>query len=163
MITFVWAEDNNGTIGYKGELPWQLPSDMKFFKKITLTGSVVMGRKTYESIPNPPLKNRQNIILTHNRDYGAPKEVLLFHTKEEVIEYARNSSKEVHVIGGASIFEMFRDEVEKLYRTVIHHSFPSDTKMIELNWDEWSMISKVPGFVDEKNKYEHDFEVYIRK
>lgn len=59
MITFVWAEDENGLIGSKGDLPWHLPADMQFFKKVTLTGDVVMGRKTLESIPNPPLKNRE--------------------------------------------------------------------------------------------------------
>lgn len=163
MITFVWAEDENGVIGYKGKLPWKLPSDMQFFKKVTSTGAVVMGRRTYESIPHPPLKGRENIILTRNNTYNVEKDVKVFHTKQEVLEFAKNSPKEVHVIGGSSIFSMFQDDVNKLYRTVIHHSFDGDTHMVPINWKEWELKSRTAGIRDEKNLYDHDFEVYVRK
>ena len=163
MITFVWAEDENGVIGYKGTLPWDLPSDMQFFKKVTLTGDVVMGRKTYESIPNRPLKNRKNIVLTRDENYEVDSNVKLVHRKESVLEYAKKSNKDVHVIGGSSLFEMFQEDVDKLYRTVIHHSFKGDVKMIPIDWSQWELVSKEQVKKDDKNDYDHDFEVYTRK
>ncbi|WP_027108404.1 dihydrofolate reductase [Lacticigenium naphthae] len=162
MITFVYAEDENGVIGQDGSIPWHLPSDMKFFKKVTLTGNVVMGRKTYESIPNPPLAKRENIILTRNLSADYPGAEVM-HSREEVIAYANKNEKETHVIGGADIFRLFRDDVDKLYRTVIHHSFAGDTYMPKINYDEWDLVKKSEGVVDEKNRYPHTFYIYERK
>ncbi len=163
MITFVWAEDEKGVIGYEGKLPWHLPSDMKFFKEVTLTGDVVMGRKTYESIPVRPLKKRKNIVLTSDTDYAADPDVMIVHDKEAILAYAKKSPKDLHIIGGASLYAMFEQDVQKLYRTVIHHSFTGDTTMVPIDWSKWRLVSKEEKKKDEKNKYDHDFEVYIRK
>ena len=83
-ITFIWAEDKNGLIGEAGSLPWSLPADMKFFKETTMNDVVVMGRKTYESIPKRPLKNRINIVLTKQLDYKADGAIVC-HSKEDVL------------------------------------------------------------------------------
>jgi len=163
MLTFVWAQDKNGVIGYQGGLPWYLPNDMKFFKETTMNGAVVMGRKTYESIPNPPLPKRDNIVLTKNVNYQAAEGVKVFHSKEEVLSFIKDYSGEVHIIGGAGIFELFKNEVEKLYRTVIDYEFPGDTYMIPINWDKWELIDKQSGIRDEKNQYDHVFETYTKK
>lgn len=162
MITFVWAEDENGIIGNEGGIPWDLPSDMSFFKETTMHGAVVMGRKTLESIPNPPLKHRKNIILTRNKNYKAVDGVKVFHTKEEVLNYIKDLTVDIHIIGGPAIFDMFKDEVDVLHRTIIHEEFPGDTAMIPLDMTEWQLVSRVPGQVDGKNKYAHDFETYTR-
>ena len=71
MLAYVWAEDENQLIGKDDKLPWRLPADVKFFKDVTMRGDVVMGRSTYETIPNRPLKDRRNIVLTHQEDYDA--------------------------------------------------------------------------------------------
>lgn len=163
-MTFVWAEDRNGLIGDAGDLPWNLPADMKFFKEITMNDVVVMGRKTYESIPNRPLKNRVNIVLTNNMDYQA-EGAIVCHGKEDVLNYIRenNIKKPIHVIGGVSVFEMFKDEVNILYRTIIDESFEGDTHMPDINYKYFRVIDVTEGIVDEKNLYPHRFFVYERK
>lgn len=118
MITFVWAEDENGLIGSKGDLPWHLPADMQFFKKVTLTGDVVMGRKTLESIPNPPLKNRENYVLTSKKSLDF-KGGVICHSKEDVLEKTRHSKKPLHVIGEYPYLNflkmMWIDSIVQLY------------------------------------------------
>lgn len=163
-ITFVWAEDKEGLIGRDGDLPWSLPADMKFFKDITMDGVVVMGRKTYESIPNPPLKNRVNIILTRNKDFEA-EDSIICHDKEEVLTYLKehNIKKPVHVIGGPAVFEMFMDEVNVLYRTIIDEVFTGDTYMPEIDYKYFRCIDIADGVEDEKNQHPHRFYTYERK
>lgn len=163
MLTFVWAQDKNGVIGYEGKLPWKLPNDMKFFKEVTMSGAVVMGRKTYESIPHPPLKGRTNIVLSRNETFSAPG-VLTANDKKTVLDYVKeHPEEEVHVIGGSEIFFLFKDDVERLYRTVIHDKFPGDTFMIPINWDHWELTKKEEGTLDKQNIHPHTFEVYDKK
>lgn len=161
-FTFVWAEDKNGLIGNKGGLPWNLPNEMKHFVNVTTDGVVVMGRKTYESIPNPPLKNRINIILTQNKDYMA-EGAIVCHSKKEVMDYVKDISKPVHIIGGTSLFEMFMDDVNLLYRTIVYEEFVGDTYMPEINYKYFRVIDTIDGIVDEENIYPHDFYIYERK
>lgn len=163
-ITFVWAEDSNGLIGQDDQLPWNLPSDMKRFVEVTTNDVVVMGRKTYESIPNPPLKNRLNIVLTRNENYRADGAIVC-HSKEEVFDYLKEHAikKPVHVIGGSSIFDLFIDEVNILYRTIIEETFEGNTYMPKIDYKYFRCIEVAEGIVDEKNKYPHRFFIYERK
>lgn len=162
MITFVWAEDENGLIGRDGQLPWHLPADMQFFKRVTLTGDVVMGRKTLESIPNPPLKNRENVVLTSNKDFKLPG-VKVCHSKKEILEETKHSEKPLHIIGGVSLFELFKDDVDMLYRTVIHDTFEGDTYMPPIDYAQFELVEEVKGHIDEKNIYPHTFQIFKRK
>jgi len=163
-MTFVWAEDSKGLIGNAGTLPWNLPSDMKHFVKVTKGDVVVMGRKTYESIPNRPLKNRINIVLTNNKNYRADGAIIC-HSKQEVLDYIQenNIQKPIHVIGGTSLFEMFKDKVNVLYRTTIDASFEGDTYMPEIDYKYFRCMEVEDGIIDEKNLYPHRFFVYERK
>lgn len=163
-MTFVWAEDSNGLIGNAGDLPWNLPSDMKHFKNVTMNDVVVMGRKTYESIPVRPLKNRINIVLTNNENYIADGAIVC-HSKEDVLNYLKENKieKPVHIIGGISAFEMFKDEVSILYRTIIDETFEGDTYMPKIDYKYFRCIDITDGTVDEKNLYPHRFLVYERK
>ena len=162
MITFVWAEDENGLIGRDGTLPWHLPADMQFFKQVTLTGDVVMGRKTLESIPNPPLKKRVNYVLTSNKEFQRSG-VHVCHSKEEILEKTKESKKPLHIIGGVSLFELFKEDVDMLYRTVIHESFEGDTHMPPIDYSKFELIEEVTGQVDEKNRHPHTFQIFKRK
>lgn len=162
MITFVWAEDENGLIGSKGDLPWHLPADMQIFKKVTLTGDVVMGRKTLESIPNPPLKNRENYVLTSKKSLDF-KGGVICHSKEDVLEKTRHSKKPLHVIGGVSLFELFKNDVDRLYRTVIHETFKGETYMPAIDYSQFELIEEEEGAIDSKNKHPHTFQIYKRK
>lgn len=162
MITFVWAEDENGLIGRDGELPWHLPADMAFFKEVTLTGNVAMGRKTLDSIPNPPLKNRVNYVLTRNETFQMPG-VEVCHSKEELLKKSASSDKPLHVIGGVSLFSEFVDEVDMLYRTVIHDSFEGDTFIPPIDYSQFELIEEKEGTVDGKNRHPHTFQIFKRK
>lgn len=162
MITFVWAEDENGLIGKEGKLPWNLPADMKFFKEVTLTGDVVMGRKTLDSIPNPPLINRVNYVLTSNPDFQSPG-VVVCHSKEDILEATKETTKPIHIIGGISLFELFKDDVDMLFRTVIHESFEGDTYIPEIDYSQFELIEETEGILDEKNVYPHTFQKFKRK
>ena len=125
MLAFVWAEDENRLIGDGDALPWRLPADVKFFKEVTMRGDIVSGRKTYETIPKRPLPGRRNIVLTSDKNYEAPGAIIV-HSKEEVLDIAKNEMKDLYIIGGSSLFNLFEQQVDYLYRTVIHDMFDGD-------------------------------------
>jgi len=161
MISFVWAEDANQMIGVDGHLPWTLPNDMKRFKDVTTGHPIVMGRKTFESFPNGPLPKRLNIVISRNSDYQVPDGVVLLTEKSELSDYVK-STDEVMVIGGSGIFNLFKDDVDRLYVTKIHHEFAADTKMVPLDYDKFKLVEKKEGIVDDKNIYPYTFETYQR-
>lgn len=162
MIAFLWAQDKNGIIGNKGTLPWSLPNDLKYFKKMTQEKAVVMGRKTFEGMNKRPLPNRVNIILTTDKNYQA-NGVKVMHNVGEVMEFAKHYENDTFITGGTAVFEAFMPFADVLYRTVIHGEFDGDTTIPTINWDEWKLVQSDVGLMDELNKYPHDFEIYYRK
>ena len=163
MLAYVWAEDENRLIGKEDKLPWRLPADVAFFKKVTMRGDLVTGRKTYETIPNRPLPGRRNIVLTRQKNYEAPGAIVV-NSKEEVLELERTGDEDLYIIGGADLFKMFEADVDELYRTVIHHSFEGDTYFDEnFDYNQFELVKTEEGIVDEKNRYPHTFEIWKRK
>lgn len=158
MIIFVWAEDEKGAIGKDGGLPWKLPNDMKFFKETTTGHTVLMGRKTFESMGNRPLPNRQNLIMTRQLDYQADGVTVVHHLDDIV-----GNSEDIYVIGGSEIYKQFMPVVDVLWQTKIAGDFDGDTFFPQVNWEDWQLVEKIPGIRDEKNKYDHESLKYIRK
>ena len=120
MLSLIVAQENKGGIGKNNGLPWNIPDDMAYFKKVTThvttilqQNIVVMGRKTWESIPLKfrPLDKRINVVLTKNRNYVVPEGVKLFHTKKDVLNFI--SGKKSFIIGGASLYELFMNDADK--------------------------------------------------
>ena len=109
VIAYVWAEDENRLIGDGDALPWRLPADVKFFKEITMRGDIVAGRKTYDTIPRRPLPGRRNIVLTSDESYEAPGAIVV-HSKEEILDIAKNGNEDLYIIGGSTLFEIFESE-----------------------------------------------------
>ncbi|MBS4217376.1 dihydrofolate reductase [Bacillus sp. FJAT-49711] len=161
MISFLWAEDENGLIGKNNDLPWRLPADLKYFKETTMGYAIIMGRKTYESI-GKPLPGRTNIILTRDKNYQV-EGCLVFHSKDELLQWIIKSNSNVFVTGGSEIFQLFLDEVDRLYVTKIFHTFEGNTYFPKLDWDKWLIISSQKGQKNEKNPYNYEFRVYKRK
>lgn len=161
MIGFVWAEDTQHNIGIDGHLPWSLPNDMKRFKDLTTGNTIVMGRKTFESFPNGPLPNRLNIVVSRDQNYQVKHPAILINSKSELYDHVDPDDK-IMVIGGKGIFEMFKDDVDTLYVTKIHHEFSGDTKMSEIDYKDFKLVEKKEGTVDEKNLYPYTFETYHR-
>ena len=162
MISLIWAMDENRVIGYHNQLPWRLPEDLKFFKRVTMGHPIAMGRKTYESI-GKPLPGRENIVITRDEDYD-PEGCTVIHSIEEMLAYAaENKSEEIFVIGGAEIFKEVLQHADKLYLTMIHHQFEGDTFFPVFDIDKWELESREIGLKDEKNPYDYEFLIYKRK
>ena len=124
MINMILARDKNGAIGYKGSIPWSLPEDMAFFRRVTWEGVIIMGRKTFESI-GKPLPHRINVVITRQKDYEA-KGCLVFNDLEEAIEKTKNLG-ETFVIGGAELYKKALPLAKVIYVTEIQAEFKADT------------------------------------
>ncbi|MDX1687598.1 MAG: dihydrofolate reductase, partial [Candidatus Promineifilaceae bacterium] len=109
-ISLIAALDRNGVIGDDGRIPWRLPADLKYFKRVTMGKPLIMGRKTYESIGRP-LPGRQNIVLTRQRDYRAPG-CTVVHSLEEALA-AAGDAEEVMVAGGGSVYRQFLPRADR--------------------------------------------------
>lgn len=162
MISFIVAMDENRVIGKDNQLPWHLPEDLKYFKRVTMGHPIIMGRKTFESIGRP-LPGRENIILTGNHEYHHDG-CYVMHSLEELLEYCRkDEEKEYFVIGGAEIFRLLFPYADRLYITKIRHQFEGDTFFPLFPMSEWEIVSREKGIKDEKNPYDYEFLVFERK
>jgi dihydrofolate reductase len=159
MISFLFAMDQNRLIGKNNDLPWHLPNDLKFFKRLTMGQTVVMGRKTLESFKKP-LPGRRNVILTRNEHYHmAGIEVL--NNPEKVLELER-SVRELFIIGGSEIFDLFLPHADRLYVTLLEETFEGDAYFNGFNEKHWKLVSERIGVTDEKNIYPHRFQTFDR-
>lgn len=161
MISHIFAMDQNRVIGKDNRLPWHLPADLAYFKKVTMGHAIMMGRKTFESIGRP-LPGRENVVVTRNRSFRAEGCTVL-HSLEEVRQFAANRDDGVFVIGGAELFQATLPVADRLYITKIEASFPGDTFYPAFDESQWQLVSYTKGIKDEKNPYDYAFMVYERK
>lgn len=126
MISLIWAQGLNGEIGLDNRLPWNMPNDLKYFKKITTGHTVVMGRKTFESMGCQLLPNRKNVIITTQEDYKAEGATVINY-----IDEIKSLEGEVFIIGGAKLFETTVDIADRIYKTQIYGLFNADAYMSE--------------------------------
>lgn len=159
MISFLVAFDRNRLIGRENELPWHLPADLEYFKQTTLGKTIVMGRKTYESI-GKPLPGRTNVVLTKNTSFKAEGCTIL-HAPVQVLQISK-PDEEVFVIGGNTVFKAFEPYVERLYITEINASFEGDT-YFSMDYKKWTVVASTEGIQDEQNPYKHTFLVLERQ
>lgn len=162
MISFILAMDENRVIGKDNQLPWYLPEDLKYFRRVTMGNPIVMGRKTFDSI-GKPLPGRENIILTRNQDYACDGCTVFYHIDDFLTACREHPDKEYFVIGGAEIFNVLLPNVDRLYITQIHHQFDGDTYFTTLEMNDWELVSREQGIKDEKNPYDYEFLKYDRK
>ncbi|MEZ4210100.1 MAG: dihydrofolate reductase [Patescibacteria group bacterium] len=123
MINMIVAIGANREIGGGNDLLWKIPADLQRFKRITMGHPMVMGRKTYESIGRP-LPGRTSIVITRNKGFKAPDEVIVVESLEQALEEALKLDSEVFVIGGGQIYAEALPITDKLYLTKVHQSFP---------------------------------------
>lgn len=123
-LSIITAMTYENVIGKNGKLPWHLPDDLKYFKEKTLHHSIIMGRKTYESI-GKKLSNRNSIILTYNELF-IDKDVQVAHNIDDAVRMATETDNEPFIIGGEKIYNVFLPIVDKLYITYIHKSYDGD-------------------------------------
>lgn len=171
-INLIVATTENGVIGKDGDMPWSMPADLKHFKHITTLGEcnvVIMGRKTYDSI-GKALPGRSNVVVTRNRNKSETDyiDAEIFNTIEDAIDHAKGieyflkKDIDVHIIGGASIYNHIMDLgiVDRIHHTLIHADIDGDTSFHIP--DDWVIKSKKPYLADEKNEYDYTFRVLTR-
>jgi dihydrofolate reductase len=162
MISILAAAAENGVIGNKNSLPWYLPADLKRFASITKPHTVIMGRKTYDSIfarIGKPLPERTNVIVTRQKDFEAPGCIVV----QSIEEALSQPGEEKFVIGGEEIFKLFFPFADKLLITEVHASIEGDVYFPEFDKSEWQETSREDHQKDEKNHFDYSFITYDRK
>lgn len=130
MLSIIVACDSNGGIGYKGNLLFKIKEDLNRFKELTIEKTIIMGRKTFDSLPNGALPNRHNIVITTSNRINtiSPTQSLIFKNNiEELIEEYQDSKEEVFVIGGGFIYQQFLPYCNKIYLTKVYDKLQADT------------------------------------
>lgn len=155
-VIIISAIANNNTIGLNGRIPWHISDDFKRFKSLTLNHPIIMGRKTYESLPIKPLPKRENIILTRNKDFTA-ENITIKNSFEEALEHCKDKEK-VFIIGGSSIYEEGLKYANKLEITKINKDFEGDTFFPNINLKKWRLVNE-EKHQDEKIG-EYSFQTY---
>ncbi|CAM3049760.1 dihydrofolate reductase [Filibacter tadaridae] len=159
MISLLVAHDPDRVIGLNNKLPWHIPEDLAYFKKMSMGKSIIMGRKTYESIGRP-LPGRLNIVVTRNKDFTA-EGVTIVHDLNEAIAQGENYADEVMIIGGAEIFRLAMGIANRLYITYIQKPFKGDTYFPPYGID-WKPTSSSEVYMTEDGT-PYSFLIYERK
>ncbi|HNX21404.1 MAG TPA: dihydrofolate reductase [Bacteroidales bacterium] len=155
------AIGENFELGYQNQLLCHLPADLKYFKEKTSGCPVIMGDRTWESLPKKPLPNRRNIVITLDKN-AAYQDCEVVHSIEDAMDLVRDE-KESFIIGGATIYSLFIGLIGKLYLTRIHSDFTADVYFPRFNENEWTLISEQHSSKDEKNQYDLTFQIFERK
>ena len=163
MINIIAAIDKNRGLGYNNNLLCYLPDDLKNFKKLTNGNIVIMGRKTFESLPVKPLKNRINVVLTNDETFEN-EGVFVEHSLEHVLIKYKNLQKDVFIIGGSSIYKQFMPYADMVYLTEIDYGFSDvDVYFPEMKMSEWILVSEIHHPKDDKHDYPFSIKTYKRK
>ncbi|NRU52604.1 dihydrofolate reductase [Clostridium beijerinckii] len=163
MLSIIVACDINGGIGKDNNLLFKIKEDLKRFKELTTEHTIIMGRKTYDSLPNGALPNRHNIVITTSNRINtmSPKESLIFKNNiNELIEEYKNSSEEVFIIGGGLIYEQFLPYCNKIYLTTVKGNYDADT-FFKINSNEWR--KEWESGILESDGYSYNFINLTRK
>lgn len=162
IVSIIAALSENNAIGKNQSLLWHMPYDMKRFKELTLGHAVIMGRKTFESLPKGALPNRKNVVLTTLPDAGYV-DCFACDSIEDAL-YTCEKEKEIFLIGGSSVYKQALLIADKMYLTRVHHVFEdADTFFPEIDFSQWEEIEKREFPSDEKHKYPYTFYTYLRK
>src|SRR5690625_2976121 len=155
MITFIVAMDNNRVIGFNNDMPWHLPRDLQYFKKRTLGHTIIMGRKTFDSLGRV-LPNRQHIVLTRQH-LQLPDEVEVINDIKDIITMASKTDDELFIIGGGNLFTQLLPYADRMYITKIDATFDGDVFFPDFDEKEWEIVSNEKGIRDENNPYDYYF------
>ena len=157
-ITIVAAIASNNVIGQKNSLPWDIPEDLKRFKQLTSGHTILMGRKTYDSIGRP-LPNRTNIVMTKDTNYQKEGVEIVFDERE-ALNLIKDLNQEVFIIGGSKIYELFEPWATSLMITRVLKDFEGDAFFPNINWNNW-LIKNKEEFLDEKSGISCKLEKYL--
>ena len=166
MLSLIVARAANGCIGRDNKLPWYLPNDLKYFKRVTLGKPIIMGRKTWESLKGP-LPGRTNIVITRQADYVADGAKVVT-SLDDAIRMAENVAlidgvDEAVVIGGAEIYAQALEKVARLYVTEVHADVAGDAFFPAYAQDVWQESGREDFAAEPPNQYDYSFVIYERR
>lgn len=164
MISLIFASDKRGVIGVDGKLPWYIPQDLEYFKQKTLDKTMIMGRKTFESLGGP-LFRRDHLVLSNDsqlqEEYNKFDRTWVYDFDKIKYIIDKYPEKDFFIIGGTEVFKAFMPYADKIYRTLIDHKFVGDT-FFRPNLNGWICTDYYKGIKDEKNPYDYYFETWER-
>ncbi|WEK20597.1 MAG: dihydrofolate reductase [Candidatus Pedobacter colombiensis] len=160
IISIVVAIAENNAIGKDNQLLWYLPNDLKHFKQITSGHTVIMGRKTFDSI-GKPLPNRRNIVVTRTAGLEIPGAEVTNNIEAAIALCA--SEEEVFIVGGAEIYKSAMTITDRIYLTRVHESYEADAFFPEIDFNIWEETSVEKHLPDEKNRVAYTFSTLLRK
>ena len=159
MLSIIVAKAKNNVIGKDNKLIWHLPEDLKRFKNLTTGHTIIMGRKTFESLGRV-LPNRKHVVLCNDAELNINDEnVEILKDISELDSYI-NDDNENFIIGGATIYRLLIDKCSKLYITEINQEFDGDVYFPNIDTDKWKVIDREKGLKDEKNPYDYEYVTY---
>lgn len=162
MLSVIVACANANVIGKDNALLWHLPEDLKRFKTLTSGKTIIMGRKTFDSLGRV-LPNRKHIVLTRDVNWTYNDEnVEVVNDVKELDKYV-NAEEENFIIGGAMIYNLMLKNANKIYLTRIYEDFKGDAFFPKINEEEWEIIEKEKGIKNEENPYDYEYITYVRK
>ena len=160
-IVAIWAQDERGVIGKDDRLPWHLPAELQHFKETTLNHAILMGRVTFDGMGRRLLPKRQTLILTRNSDQvmdGA----LVFQDVKSVLAWYQSQDKNLYILGGKQIFQLFESYLDEIIVTQIHAQVEGDTYFpADFDLTVFETVTSKSYSKDEKNAY--DFTIEYRK
>lgn len=160
-ISLIAAVANNNAIGHQQDLLCYMPADLKHFKELTSGHTIVMGRRTFESLPKGALPNRTNIVLTRNKELSFPGTQIV-SSMAQAIDATTDDA--VFLIGGASVYREGLAFANRMYLTFIHHTFAeADTFFPQWDPEQWQEVGREDFKADEKNPYDYSFVTFERK
>ena len=162
MLSIIVAIAENNVIGKDNKLIWHLPEDLKRFKSLTTGHTIIMGRKTFESLGRV-LPNRKHVILCNDMEMNIDNENVEVLEDISMLKEYMDSEEENFVIGGATIYKLLMPYAQKLYITKINESFDGDVYFPQIDENEWQEVKKEKGLTNEDNPFDYDYIDYIRK
>ena len=159
-LTIIAAASTNNVIGFNNKLIWNIPNDLKRFKELTLGHSVIMGRKTFESLPNP-LPKRRNIIVTKNKDYSR-NGIEVTSNIEDAIDLCKSDSQPF-IIGGGEIYSQTIEIVDKIELTRVFGNYKGDAFFPNIPINEFKLVNEKVNYLDNDIKLKYSFLTYIKK
>lgn len=162
MLSIIVAKASNNVIGKNNSLIWHLPEDLKRFKALTTGHTIIMGRRTFESLGRV-LPNRKHVILCNDMEMDIKDENIEILEDISMLDKYINSEEENFIIGGATIYRLLMPYANKMYITEIDQEFEGDVSFPEINKEEWDIIEIEKGLKDQKNPYDYNYVTYVRK
>ena len=162
IISAIVAMNSEGLIGDENKIPWHLPADLKYFKKLTVGHHILMGRKCFDSI-GKSLPGRKNIIVTKNPNFIVSDCIIVNSIEKGILTAKENNEQELFIIGGGEIYRQSLHLVSKLYLTMVAFNGTGGVFFPQINFNEWTLISENKHTSDDKNNYDYSFLIYKRK